>query len=885
MASGPPPRRDSADPSLSDWTLSAQQTEATSGRAPAPAAEGGFTPGTVLAARYRVVARLGRGGMGEVYRADDLKLGQAVALKFVRGALSPDVLKRLYSEVALGRQVSHPSVCRLYDVVEVEHETFLAMEYVDGEDLQSLLARIGRLPQDKALDLARDLCSGLAAVHEKGIIHRDLKPANVMIDGRGRARITDFGLAVVPQAQGQYAFAGTPAYMSPEQLTGGEVTPRSDLYALGLIVFEMVTGQRFFDAKSEDALVLQHRESKNPRLSSASRFLDPATERLVVQCVEEDPRNRPSSARAILALLPGMDPLEAAVAAGETPSPEIVAAAATVGDLSAGRAWLALTVVLGGFVLSAWLADHIGHLQRALLPKTPEVMAERAREVVERLAPESVAADEAYSFEWDVAYLVALDARDRSPDRWQRMAQKPFAPLYFFYRQSPGKLIAANRDGMVRADDPPVDMSGMAEVVLTPRGQLLTFLAVPPQRDTAEGPWPEPDWGALLRETDLDPSALRPAAPQWASPVDSDRKAAWEGTHGAGDDAVPIRVEAAAYHGRPVWLAVLPPWMKATRMAGRAPSSPTPVGELGVWLLALAMPIGGVLLARHNLRLGRVDRKGAFRVALFVFVTYALARLFRADHVAAFADELWILIKVLAYPAFWAAQVWLLYTALEPYVRRRWPHMLISWKRLLGGAFDDPLVGRDIVIGAAAGTVLLLIYLSGLVLPRVLARTTTLALPSGPSAPFLQGPTLTSLSQVLFRLFVNQFSAVLFAMVFLFVLTLLRMILRRDWLASLVWAALLAAPIVGEGRTIGWVAGGFRALILLLVLRRGGLLSLAVALFYMFILIEVPITLDLGAWYASRALPVIAVLAGLAIYSFHTALGGKPIFGSSLIDD
>jgi serine/threonine-protein kinase len=889
MSSRPPPWKD-AESSLSDFTRSktksgvpADVPSPSSGPATPP--EGGFTPGTVLAARYRVVARLGQGGMGEVYRADDLKLGQPVALKFVRGAMSPELLKRLYAEVAVGRQVSHPNVCRLYDIVEFEHQTFLSMEYVDGEDLQSLLARIGRLPADKALDIARDLCAGLAAFHEKGVIHRDLKPANVMIDGRGRARITDFGLAVVGQPAGPYAFAGTPAYMSPEQLTGGEVTARTDLYALGLILFEMVTGQRFFDAKTEEALVAQHHEPKGPRLSSASRQLDPTAERIVVQCLDEDPARRPSSARVVLGLLPGSDPLEAAIAAGETPSPEIVAAAAMVGDLPAGRAWLALGTVLAGLVLAAWLADHIGQLQRALLPKTPEVMAERAREVVQRLAPDAVAGDEAYSFEWDVAYLAALHARDHSPDRWPRMAEKPFAPLYFFYRQSMGKLIAANRDGMVRADDPPLDMSGMVEVVLTPRGQLRTFVAVPPQRVTAEGPWPDPDWGALLREAGLDPSVLHSSVPQWASPVDSDRKAAWEGTQGTGEDAVPIRVEAAAYHGRPVWLAVLPPWMKATRMVGGTPSSPIPVGEIGVWILALAMPIGGVLLARHNLRLGRVDRKGAFRVALFVFVTYSLARLFRADHVAAFADELWILIKVLAYPAFWGAQVWLLYTALEPYVRRRWPHMLISWKRLLGGAFHDPLVGRDILMGAAAGTLLLVIYMSGLVLPSVLARATTIALPVGPSVPFLQGPTLTSFSQVLFRLFVNQFSAVLFEMVFLFILTLLRMILRRDWLASLAWAALLATPIVGEGRTIGWVAGGFRALILLFVLRRGGLLSFAVALFFMFSVIEVPITLDVGAWYAPRALPVVAVLVALALYGFRTSLGGKPVFGSSLMDD
>jgi serine/threonine-protein kinase len=581
-----------------------------------------------------------------------------------------------------------------------------------------------------------------------------------------------------------------------------------------------------------------------------------------------------------------MDPLEAAVAAGETPSPEIVAAAATVGDLSAGRAWAALVAVLGGLVLAAWLADRTGHLQRALLPKTPEVMTDRAREVLARLAPDRMMADEAYSFDWDGAYLAEVGATDRSPDRWQRLRDKPFSPLYFYYRQSPRNLIAANRDGMVRADDPPVDVSGMAEVVLSPRGQLLSFLAVPPQRDTAPGPWPEPDWGALLREAGLETSALRPTASQWASPVDSDRKAAWETAYGAGENTVPVRIEAAAYHGQPVWFAVLPPWMRATRMEGsRAPASPLPVGEAAVWVFALALPLGGVLLARHNLRLGRVDRKGAFRVALFVFVSYALARLFRADHVATFSEELWILIKVLAYPALWAAQVWLLYTALEPYVRRRWPHMLISWKRLLGGAVHDPLVGRDVLIGAVVGVFLIVIYLAGLLAPRLLGRVTAAASLPGLATPFVQGATLTSLHQVLFRVFVNQFSAVLFAMVFLFILTLLRMVLRRDWLAAVAWTAMMAAPIGGESASIGWLTGAMRALMMLLVLTRGGLLPLASALFFMFILIEVPITLDFGAWYASRALPVIAVLAGLALYGFHTALGGKPIFGSSLIDD
>ena len=148
---------------------------------------GRFDPGTLLGGRYRIVGRLGRGGMGEVYRADDLKLGQAVALKF----LPPDVdrdparLTQLHTEVRMARQVSHPNVCRVYDIDEVEGQTFLSMEYVDGEDLASLIKRIGRFPEERGLAIARQICAGLAAAHERGVVHRDFKPANVMLDGSG----------------------------------------------------------------------------------------------------------------------------------------------------------------------------------------------------------------------------------------------------------------------------------------------------------------------------------------------------------------------------------------------------------------------------------------------------------------------------------------------------------------------------------------------------------------------------------------------------------------------------------------------------------------------------------------------------------------------------
>jgi serine/threonine-protein kinase len=154
--------------------------------------EARFIPGTLLADRYRIIALLGKGGMGEVYRADDMKLAQPVALKFLPETLAMDgaALARFHREVRIARQVAHPNVCRVFDIGEVDGHHFLSMEYIDGEDLSSLIRRIGRVPIDKAIEIARQLCAGLAAAHESGVLHRDLKPANVMIDGRGKARIT-----------------------------------------------------------------------------------------------------------------------------------------------------------------------------------------------------------------------------------------------------------------------------------------------------------------------------------------------------------------------------------------------------------------------------------------------------------------------------------------------------------------------------------------------------------------------------------------------------------------------------------------------------------------------------------------------------------------------
>ena len=347
-----------------------------------------FLPGSVVGGRYRIVSLLGRGGMGEVYRADDLKLGQPVALKFLPPSLErdPGLVERLLREVRTARQVAHPNVCRVWDVGEHDGAHFLSMEYVDGEALALLLKRIGRLPREKALDVARQICAGLAAAHDQGVVHRDLKPANVMIDGHGQVRIADFGLAgLAAEIHGLEIRAGTPGYMAPEQLDGREVSIRSDVYVLGLVLYELFTGRRAFRAGTIEELQRLQEESSP---TSPSRFvegLDPAIERVILRCLERDPADRPSSARVVAATLPGGDPLAAALAAGETPSPDLVAASGPRGALSPravvglGAAWLAaLAVVL-------WAAGRTSILGRVPFPKPVEALAAQARETLESL--------------------------------------------------------------------------------------------------------------------------------------------------------------------------------------------------------------------------------------------------------------------------------------------------------------------------------------------------------------------------------------------------------------------------------------------------------------------------------------------------------------------
>jgi serine/threonine protein kinase/tetratricopeptide (TPR) repeat protein len=256
----------------------------------------GLTPGALVAGRYRMVTRIGRGGMGEVWQADDLTLNTAVALKFVYSA-TPEDRERILKEVRLARRITDPAVCRVFDIGEADGRVFYSMELIEGEDLAALLRHAGRLPSEKVIDIGHQLCAGLAAAHAQGVLHRDLKPGNVLIDDAGVVRITDFGIAVARKDANAHAGVGTPAYMSPEQIVSdGQLSERTDIYALGLILYELAVGQRPFADSA--------RPPGPPRRPSALvGDMDRRLERAIMLALAASPDARPRSTAALAATL------------------------------------------------------------------------------------------------------------------------------------------------------------------------------------------------------------------------------------------------------------------------------------------------------------------------------------------------------------------------------------------------------------------------------------------------------------------------------------------------------------------------------------------------------------------------------------------------------
>jgi serine/threonine-protein kinase len=840
---------------------------------------GGFTPGTVLAGRYRVIGLLGRGGMGEVYRADDLTLGQPVALKFLPKTIGLDPVRRerLLAEVRIARQVSHPNLCRVYDIAELDGRHFLTMEYIDGEDLASLLKRIGSLHGAKALDVARQLCAGLAAAHDKGVLHRDLKPANVMIDGRGRVRITDFGIAVAAtDADATADGSGTPAYMAPEQFTGQGASVRSDIHALGLVLYELYTGQRAFSASSLVDLRAQKEGATPTAPSEITRDIDPVIERVIVRCLAKDPRQRPSSVAQVAAALPGGDPLAAAIAAGETPSPEMVAAAGTTEGVRPTLAWAGLALAVLGVAAQVWLGPRTRVLDLAQADTPPDVLADRARTMLKQAGHDAPAADSAFGFDIDAAYMRYVKAHDLSPGRFDRL---PASAFQFWYRQSPQPLeaylrLAGPDRRAVGPDNPPVSFSGEALVWLDAHGRLVAFDVIPPQRDDTPARVAQTDWPALFADAGLDIKAWTPAEPQWTPLLYADTRMAWTGFRPERPD-IPMRVEAAAYHGRAVSWRVIAPWDEPERLLLPSESKGPLIFAVSLFLTMLS---AAVWLGRRNLRVGRGDRRGALRLATVIGTAYILEWVLADHHVLAIG-ELYLFMANLAWAIFQAALFWLAYIALEPLARRRWPTAMIGWSRLLAGGWRDPLVGRDALAGFACGAVATMVAVMALLIGPWSGN------PGAAPGDFVSTVLLGAhgvAARVVLVLIGTMASG--FAGFFLFFLV--RLLIRRDWVAGAAIVALFGALNgIGDHSWLSAVIAMTIWSLLLFALLRFGIVALMSMGAFLSIGGAFPLTAQASAWYAGAGLVGVVLLLGLAVYAFYTSLGGQPVFGRVSLDE
>ena len=848
--------------------------------------QGRFIPGTVLAKRYRIIGLLGRGGMGEVYRADDLKLGQPVALKFLPRGLEKDEgrLQRFLNEVRMALKVSHPNVCRVHDIGEFEGQHYISMEYVDGEDLSSLLRRIGRLPKNKAIQAARQLCAGLATAHDQGVLHRDLKPANVMIDGRGQVKIADFGLAGLDDSiEGVEARAGTPAYMAPEQWAGKEVTVKSDLYALGLVLYELFTGEQPYKDKSPAEVLELQGQSSPTTPSSLVEGFDPAVERVILECLERDPGQRPASALAVSAALPGGDPLAAALAAGETPSPELVAQAGgseSVSPKIAVGLFLAALVFTALWVVLARQTQLVGYLD---LQKSPEVLVARSQQILLDFGYEEEPGDSLFDFRPNEAYLGHIEETDVSPDRWDRLGDSQPAALRFRYRQSPQAIVKAGGGSIGDwMEDPAMTIAGEAMLELDPKGRLLSFLALPPERlELASEATAEPDWQPILSAVGLDPAKLVAEEPTWVPPVYSGSRAAWVGTYPESPDNE-IRIEAAAFQGRPVAMRLLEPWNRTRAEETAELAARMRIGAIVQQVTFNLMILAAIFVAWRNLRLGRGDRKTAFRFALYLGAV-RLLWIVGAHHVAA-QGEGSILFSHYAFSTWRIFMVWIFYMAIEPYARRLWPHGLVTWVRFVGGRWRDPVVGRDILVGVAVGA-----FAANLAWMRIWLFPRLTGTP-GP-VPDVSLSTLEALrrgAHLVAALAIDHTNAVLMNSLFIvLILVVLRLLLRRTWLAvaALFVLAIGALWPAYSSPAVHVIFTSLHVAIFISVLFRYGFLALVVTNAVLFLLTGIPMTFQVSSWTFGGTVVALALVLGLTLYGLRIALAGRPLFGDELLID
>ena len=869
-------------------------------------------PGQEIQERYRIISLIGRGGMGAVYRAEDLRLHQEIALKFVHACDQTDTaVQSLLNEVRTARRVSHPHVCRVHDLGEFEGMPFVSMEYVDGEDLASLIRRIGRPAMEKCHDLARQICAGLHAAHQQGVLHRDLKPDNLMIDGRGNVRITDFGIAVPTEGDGHRRIAGTPAYMAPELFTGAHAKINTDIYSLGVVLYELYTGRSLNGDRSITELFRGQERSVLPP-SLLVPGLDRSVERVILKCLDRDPDQRPGSALEVLAALPGGDALAESLAGGDTPSPELVAASGGSGLMPLSHALGVAVVVLAAFTLLVLMSGGVKLLTAVDLPNGPEVLRHKAEEHLEslgistrRTTPDIWTAS---GYEVRKAMLrEVVDGREverHEPEPvWRDLyRQGRRGMIDFWYRQQPGDrpMLAEGVKGRVTYEDPPLIRPGMVNLRLDPAGRLSELMVVPPQTlsrldggrvdgslgvgelamgDAPAGA-PEPtamNWAPLLAAAGLDSRHLEPATPGLVPAHYADARAAWVGAYPERPEQQ-IRVEAAALGGVPIMLHVdeLRGPLDVLEMPGAAKQGPSVASIALIVLIA-----GAVLMAMHSIHYRRGDLRGAVRFGLGMFVLVVGFTVLGGNHGGTWRGIGALLQKGLAHGIGVGVMLALFYFAFEPHIRRTWPQSMISWSRLLQARLRDPLVGHHVLLGLWIGLVVGFLHLLRWYVPIWCGGEVPAPLMMHPASIEAFSGVSGSLGGALeIAVDITRVSARVFATI-----ALLKVLTRNAWVAALgtivIWSLVDAnRPIDPElsflernALLLIWlVHTGISAVVII----RAGILPCLVAMLVWGIVMSFPLQPDLGAWWVSGIVVPYGFVLLLLTYGVITATGKAP---------
>jgi serine/threonine-protein kinase len=657
--------------------------------------------------------------------------------------------------------------------------------------------------------------------------------------------------------------------MAPEQLRGADASVKTDIYSLGLVLYELFTGRRAHDADTIAAL-RKHHSSSTPPTSPSDLVdgMDPVVERTIMQCVATDPEDRPPSALAVMASLPGGDPLAAMLKAGEMPSPELVAASGRRGTLTPKRALQLGAIALLCTAVGAWVwgVPSIGDSLGGIL--APEVLAHQAEVLLADLGLETVTIDRAWGFEVDQTVFAEI-ARASDSQRPTILQSEERPPLRFWYRTSPVPMAPwhVSLPGpfighVVTPADPPLTMAGMVLVRLSPRGNLVELRSVPggvPEQTTL-------DEGGLLptiaAAAGLDPSEIEKIAWSRTSPMPGEPTLAWR--VGSDRPESDFRVIVATFAGGQ------PTWVNVGHISTVLDVTPLNQGQSLVGVFFVLFFIGGALVAWLNLRTSRWDRRGAARLAVFAFTICLASDVIGSHHTASFNGEARGFFASVAYGATRALMAWLLYIAIEPFIRRLHPSSLVSWSRLLAGRVSDPSVGRDVLLGVtvfALQTCLVAISMQAFGLNEVASLASAFGMGETPLA-------LTSYLAGVVRL---PAVAIGTALGFLLIYVVARRMLGRFAVGAPLFLWISAFFFNGAATPTGL---GIFALVVYSVITataatylavRHGLLAFVTFLYLTLVSMETVLTLDPGDWYFPQTAVFILLILGLTIFGIRVA--------------